>query len=219
MFTGLVEGTALVKEMGKSSKEALLTFESRNVDLKGIALGDSIAINGICLTVVSYKGNMFSVEASQETLSKTSLKNLHSGSKVNIERSLKVGDRLGGHFVTGHVDGTAVIASVTPVGGSNEIWINTPENLLKYIVEKGSVAVDGVSLTVNQVTDKAFSVNIIPHTQDVTIIQNTKPGDVVNIECDIIGKYVEKFVTHKTSADTQAEKDKRLRKLLKDIGK
>jgi riboflavin synthase len=215
VFTGIVEGIAIVKDLKKRSKEVVLTFQSKDVDLQGIALGDSIAINGICLTVVLCKKNIFSVEASAETLSKTSLNKLRIGSSVNIERSLKVGDRLGGHFVTGHVDGTAKIASVTPVGDSVEMWISVPGNLIKYIVEKGSVAVDGVSLTVNKVKSDSFSVNIIPYTRDVTILENAKAGDIVNIECDIIGKYVEKFVTQSNYLD----KDKRLRGLLENFGK
>jgi riboflavin synthase len=215
VFTGIVEGIAIVKDLKKRSKEVVLTFQSKDVDLQGIALGDSIAINGICLTVVLFKKNIFSVEASAETLSKTSLNKLRIGSSVNIERSLKVGDRLGGHFVTGHVDGTAKIASVTPVGDSVEMWISVPGNLIKYIVEKGSVAVDGVSLTVNKVKSDSFSVNIIPYTRDVTILENAKAGDIVNIECDIIGKYVEKFVTQSNYLD----KDKRLRGLLENFGK
>ena len=215
MFTGLVEGIVLVKDLKKRSKEVVLKFESQDVDLDGTSLGDSIAINGICLTVVSFKGNTFSVEASHETLSKTSLGKLRTGSSVNIERSLRVGDRLGGHFVTGHVDGTAKIGSITPVGRSKEIWITVPKEMIKYVVEKGSVAIDGISLTVNEVTRDSFSVNIIPHTQDKTTLQSAKAGDVVNIECDIIGKYVEKFVLIGKDGDN----DKRLKGLLENFGK
>ena len=215
MFTGLVEDIAIVRDLKKRSKEVVLTFEAQNVDLGGIALGDSIAINGICLTVVSFKGSTFSVEASAETLSKTNLNKLRIGSSINMERSLIVGDRLGWHFVTGHVDGTAKIASVVPVGDSKEIWISVADNLIKYIVEKGSVAVDGVSLTINEVKPDSFSVNIIRYTQDVTILENAKAGDVVNIECDIIGKYVERFV----SIGKDSDKDKRLRGLLENFGK
>jgi riboflavin synthase len=215
VFTGLIEGIAIVKGVKKRSKEVLLTFEAKDIDLAGISLGDSIAINGICLTVVSFKGNIFSVEASAETMNKTSLGKLQTGSCVNIERSLKVGDRLGGHFVTGHVDGTGRIASITPVGDSKEIWITLPDSLIKYIVEKGSVAVDGVSLTVNRVKPDSFSVNIIPFTQDVTILQSAKAGNLVNIECDIIGKYVERFI----SVEKDGEKDKRLKGLLENFGK
>lgn len=214
MFTGIVEGIAVVKDIRKRSKEAVLTFKSPKVDLNGMILGDSIAINGICLTVVSFKGNTFSVEASQETLSKTNLNKMIKGSMVNIERSLRVGDRLGGHFVTGHVDGTGKIMSVAPAGDSREVWINVPDNLIRYIVEKGSVAVDGVSLTVNRVNSDSFSVNIIPYTQDVTILQKSKTGDVVNIECDIIGKYVEKFVSL-----SNPDKDARIRELLENLEK
>lgn len=215
MFTGLVEGIAIVRDLKKRSKEVVLTFEAQNVDLGGIALGESIAINGICLTVVSFKGSTFSVEASAETLSKTNLNKLRTGSSINMERSLKIGDRLGGHFVTGHVDGTGKIASITPVGDSKEIWISVADNLIKYIVAKGSVAVDGVSLTVNEVKQNSFSVNIIRYTQDVTILEKAKAGDVVNIECDIIGKYVERFV----SIEKDSDKDKRLRGLLENFGK
>lgn len=215
MFTGIVEGIAIVKELKKKSVEVVLEFESINVNLEGIALGDSISINGICLTVVSFRKNSFSVVASHETLSKTNLSKLKTGSRVNIERSLKVGDRLGGHFVTGHIDGTGKIKTVKPVGESKEIWISVAAHLIKYIVEKGSVAVDGVSLTVNQVRPDSFSVNIIPYTQDVTILENAKSGDVVNIECDIIGKYVEKFV----SSSNSKNRENRLKELMQDFEK
>jgi len=215
VFTGIVEGIAIVKDLKKKSKEAVLTFESKNVDLKGIILGDSIAINGICLTVVSFKNNNFSVQASHETLTITNLSKLTVGSRVNIERSLRVGDRLGGHFVSGHVDGTGIIASVVPVGDSREIWITLSNDLIRYVVEKGSIAVDGISLTVNKVKSDSFSVNIIPYTQDVTILENAKAGSIVNIECDIIGKYVEKFI----SLGKVSDKDKRLRGLLENFGK
>ncbi len=157
-------------------------------------LGESIAVNGACLTVVSIGKNDFDIEASEETLSRTDLSDLKLGSGVNLERSLKVGERLGGHFVTGHIDGIGNVESLTPKGDSIEIWISLPENLSKYIVEKGSIAVDGVSLTINLVKSNKFSVNIIPFTQQETIISEYMTGRKVNIECDIIGKYVEKFV-------------------------
>jgi len=213
MFTGIIEGVAKVKHIKNISKEVAFTFEAEDVDLKGTALGDSICINGICLTVISFDNKYFTVEASQETLSKTNLSALKTGSRVNMERSLRVGDRLGGHFVTGHVDGVGRIESVTPSGNSREIWISLPDSLMKYVVEKGSIAVDGVSLTVNLVRSQSFSVNIIPYTQDVTILDYDKSGDIVNIECDIIGKYVEKFVSPAKSDD----KDKRLKELLENL--
>lgn len=212
MFTGIVEGLATIKGIKKGRKDTKLSLESKDIDLSGTMLGDSISINGICLTVISCEDKVYSVEASHETLSKTNLKKLRIGSAVNIERSLKVGDRLGGHFVTGHIDGTGKIDTITPIGDSLVIWISVPEHLIKYIVGKGSVAVDGVSLTVNEVEAESFSVNIIRYTQDVTILNKARPGDIVNIECDIIGKYVEKFVM---PAESKSDKDKRLKELLK----
>ena len=194
MFTGIVEDVGKVKEIRTKAKEVVFTIQVKNIDAGEIALGESIAVNGTCLTVISSGKNNFTVEASHETLKRTNLSKLKVGSRVNLERAVKLGARLGGHIVNGHVDGIGKVDSIEKRGKSIEIWFSLSEGLSKYVVEKGSIAVDGVSLTVNAVTGNRFSVNIIPYTQEATIFAELKRGDPVNIECDIIGKYVEKFV-------------------------
>lgn len=194
MFTGIVEDIGTVKEIKPKTREVLFTIKTKNIDVKEIKLGDSISINGTCLTVISIGSNTFTIEASHETLKRTNLSKLNIKSKVNLERSLKLGDRLGGHIVNGHVDGIGKVNSMQKRGKSIEIWFSLPRGLSTYVVEKGSIAVDGVSLTVNAVKGDRFSVNIIPYTQEATIFGKMKLGNTVNIECDIIGKYIEKFV-------------------------
>ncbi len=198
MFTGIVEDMGTVKELKTRTKEVLFTIETKNIDVKEIKLGESIAINGTCLTVTSIGNGTFTVEASHETLKRTNLSKLKIGSKVNLERSLKLGDRLGGHIVNGHVDGVGKLESIQRRGKSIELWFSLPKGLSTYVVEKGSITVDGVSLTANAVNGDRFSVNIIPYTQEATIFGKIKSGISVNIECDIIGKYVEKFVLGKS---------------------
>jgi len=195
MFTGIVKDIGKVQKIERKEKEAILTFQVDNLDLGDLELGDSIAVNGTCLTVTSFTSNTFTVEASHETLDKTNLGNLDAASRVNLECALRMGDKLGGHMVSGHVDGVGEVKSTRQEGDSIEFVFTVPGELAKYIVVKGSIAVDGVSLTVNTVNGNEFGVNIIPHTQSATIFGEFKPGSVVNIECDMIGKYIEKFVT------------------------
>jgi riboflavin synthase len=197
MFTGIVEDVGTIKELKPRTEEVLLTIRPKNIGVKEIKIGESISVNGACLTVISVGNNAFTVEASSETLRRTNLSKLKVGSKVNLERSLRLGDRLGGHIVNGHVDGVGKVESIQRRGKSIEIWFSLPKELSRYVVEKGSIAVDGVSLTINAVSGDRFSVNIIPYTQEATIFGKLKPGDSVNIECDIIGKYVEKFILGK----------------------
>lgn len=204
MFTGIVEDIGKIVSIKNKSKEATFTIGVDKIDTSEIVMGESIAVNGTCLTVVEIGKNDFSVDASAETLSKTNLGDLSSGSSLNLERSLKVGERMGGHMVTGHIDGQGTVESIVKKGESLEIWFSLPETLSKYVVEKGSIAVDGVSLTVNLVEGNKYSVNIIPHTQKETIFRDIKPHDKVNIECDIIGKYVEKFVSNFDKSDSNS---------------
>lgn len=210
MFTGIVEDVGKVREIKIKSKDVLFIIQVKHIDAGEIGLGESIAVNGTCLTVISSGKNNFTVEASHETLKRTNLSKLKVGSKVNLERALKIGGRLGGHIVNGHVDGIGKVESIEKRGKSIEIWFSLPEELSRYVVEKGSIAVDGVSLTINAVTGNRFSVNIIPYTQDATIFAELRSGDLVNIECDIIGKYVEKFVLGK-------DKKKDIRELIQKL--
>ena len=195
MFSGIVEDIGTVQALEEKDKGVLLRIGIRKIDAGELDLGESVAVNGICLTVVSAGDGSFSVDASHETLSRTNLSGLQTGSGVNLERSLRVGDRMGGHIVTGHVDGVGVVQSITPVGESKVFSFSIPPSLAKYVVEKGSIAVDGVSLTVNSVKDTEFSVNIIPYTLRETTFSEFRRGRQVNIECDIIGKYVEKMLS------------------------
>ena len=195
MFSGIVEDIGAVRALEKKDKGALLRVGVQKIDAGELILGESVAVNGVCLTVVSAGGGGFSVDASHETLSKTNLSGLRAGSGVNLERSLRVGDRMGGHIVTGHVDGVGIVQSITPVGESRVFSFSIPDSLAKYVVEKGSVAVDGVSLTVNSVKGTEFSVTIIPYTLRETTFSEFCQGREVNIECDIIGKYVEKMLS------------------------
>jgi len=188
MFTGLVEGMGIVRRMGKQIEiEPLVRFET-------LEIGESVAIDGACLTVVSWNGKTFCADVSEETLSRTNLVDRKPGDKVNLERALKVGDRLGGHLVMGHVDCVGILKSRREEGASIRLFFEIPLRFIRYVVEKGSIAINGVSLTVNGCEGNRFDVNIVPHTAMVTNIGLLKPGDRVNIETDIIGKYVEKIL-------------------------
>ncbi|MGD0021744.1 MAG: riboflavin synthase [Smithellaceae bacterium] len=193
MFTGIVEGLGKVKRLTMKGADAVLEIEAA-LDLNDIALGDSIAVNGACLTVTARNKNIFTADVSAETLDKTNLKRLHTGDKVNLEKSLRAGGYLGGHFVLGHIDATGRILSQSQKSGSLILAVEIDDRLSRYIVEKGSVAIDGISLTVNKLEKGRFYVNIIPHTADKTTIVMKKKGDWVNIETDILGKYVEKLL-------------------------
>ncbi|MBE9503844.1 MAG: riboflavin synthase [Proteobacteria bacterium] len=193
MFTGIVEGKGKVKSLGNGSSGFTVTIEAP-FDLSSDKVGDSISVNGICLTATKIEKTTFSADVSKETLSRTNLGKLKSGSEVNLERALKLGDRLGGHLVTGHIDGPGTVKKIEKRGESLYIEIALEEKELKYIVKKGSVTVDGISLTVNSVGNDFFTLNIIPHTLELTTLGEIKPGSQVNIETDIIGKYVEKLI-------------------------
>lgn len=198
MFTGIIEEIGTVRRIEHGAKGARLTIQANTV-LEDTRIGDSIATNGVCLTVVSMTGDSFSADVMAESLRRSSLGTLQGGSPVNLERAMAANGRFGGHIVSGHIDGTGTIASQKREDNAVWIKIKTPAPLLRYIVEKGSIAIDGVSLTVAAVTDTDFSVSIIPHTGAQTILLGKKPGDPVNLECDVIGKYVEKLTApHKT---------------------
>ncbi|MBN1364283.1 MAG: riboflavin synthase [Syntrophaceae bacterium] len=192
MFTGIVEGLGKVKRLTMKGADAVLEVES-DINLKEVSSGDSIAVNGVCLTVTLKNEQNFQADVSAETLSKTNLKLLKAGQKVNLEKTLRVGGFVGGHFVLGHVDTTGRILSQTQKSGSLIMAVEMNENISRYIVEKGSVAIDGVSLTVNKLEKSRFYVNIVPHTAANTTLAMKKEADVVNIETDILGKYVEKL--------------------------
>lgn len=193
MFTGIVEGQGRIKRLTMKGADAVAEIES-GISMADVVVGDSIAVNGACLTVTAKAEKAFSADVSAETLARTTLKNLKSGDKVNLEKSLRVGGFVGGHFVLGHVDTTGRILSRTQKSGSLILAVEIDDKLSRYIVEKGSVTIDGISLTVNKLEKGRFYVNIIPHTAANTTLMEKKEADWVNIETDVLGKYVEKLL-------------------------
>ncbi len=188
MFTGIITDIGTVRAIAKRGDTR---FEiATGYDVANIAIGASIACSGCCLTVIEKGADWFAVEVSAETLSKTNLGGLGQGTRINLERSLKVGDELGGHIVSGHVDGLGEILSITPDGGSQRYRISVPDDLARFIAPKGSIAIDGTSLTVNEVERNVFGVNIIPHTQSVTTWGSMRQGQRVNIVIDMLARYV-----------------------------
>lgn len=199
MFTGLVEEIGRVESVVKSTKSSKIKIKAKKI-LEGVELGDSISTNGVCLTVTSFDTGRFSVDVMAETMRLSNLSSFSPGDEVNLERALSLGDRLGGHIVSGHIDGMGTILNFQRE--DNAVWITigcSPE-VLKYIIYKGSIAIDGVSLTVAYVDESVFKVSIIPHTKDMTTLLVKKVGDKVNLECDMIGKYIEKLLGAKEQA-------------------
>lgn len=190
-----------MRRIQRRADGALLVIEARTV-LEGTRIGDSISINGVDLTVIEMSDDSFSSDASLETLKRSTLGDLHSGSRVNLERALAVGERLGGHMVQGHVDGTGELLSVTPEGNAYRMRFRFPSELGRYIAMKGSITVDGISLTVAGLKADWFEVAIIPHTWRETILRDLKNGDLVNLEVDVLAKYVERLMLHKEEAST-----------------
>lgn len=187
MFTGIIEATGRVIE----TTDRLLVIDS---SLDGLAVGDSVAVNGVCLTVVEKEGSKFKTDLSEETTSRSNLGSITRGDEVNLELPMVAGDRFGGHVVQGHVDSVGTVTAIERLEASVLMRVEVPGTISRYIVEKGSVTVDGVSLTAAKVSDKEFSVALIPHTLDATNLRLRRPGDAVNIEVDILAKYVERLL-------------------------
>ena len=202
MFTGIVEETGVVRAIKPSRSSIALTVEAGS-SARGLKPGGSLAVNGCCLTAVKLtggtRGKLVQFDLLRETWERTNLQNARTGALVNLERPLRADGRLDGHFVTGHIDGTGKIVRWERVGRDYGLEISAPAEILRYVVLKGSIAVDGVSLTVAGVTAKRFSIWIIPHTREVTALRERTVGDVVNLEADILGKYVEQFVRRNRS--------------------
>jgi len=193
MFTGIVQDLGRIVSRETRGVDARLTIGTNHLKLTNVAIGDSICVQGVCLTVTSLTGNAFTADVSHETLSLTTLGELQVNSSVNLEPSLRVGDPLGGHLVSGHIDGVARVTALAKDGDSLRLTFDVPHELARYIARKGSVAVDGVSLTVNEVAGTTFGVNLIPHTQAVTTLGRLKVGARVNLEVDPIARYVERL--------------------------
>jgi len=205
MFTGIVQGRGRLVEKRPAGGGMVFVLEAA-FDLADPEEGESIAVNGVCLTARKITGRRFSVDVSPESLARTNLGDLGVGAEVNLERALRLLDRLGGHMVSGHVDSVSLVVQRKPAGDYVIFTFTVPAGLGKYIVEKGSIAIDGISLTVNSCDEKTFSVAIIPHTLEVTTLGRIQKGDTVNIEVDLIGKYVEKLLAAKQSDGTAEEK-------------
>lgn len=193
MFTGIIEEVGTVQAVQHSGNSSFIKIQAQKV-LEDVHLGDSIAVNGVCLTVTESDRNTFRADVMNETLERSSLGSLKKGSPVNLERAMSANGRFGGHIVSGHIDGTGIVSAIKNDGIAVWYTINTTPEIMRYIIEKGSVAIDGISLTVARVTDSSFSVSIIPHTAEQTILSYKKTGDIVNLENDIVGKYVEKLI-------------------------
>ena len=212
VFTGIVEECGTVLDVLKNGVSGSVQIQASTV-LEGTKTGDSIAVNGVCLTVTKLTKSSFTADVMAETFRRTNLGNLGKNSRVNLERAMAANGRFGGHIVSGHIDGTGIISRIKEEGNAVWIYISAPQSILNLIVEKGSVAVDGISLTVAAVSDKEFAVSVIPHTRENTALSGKKTGAVVNLENDIIGKYVQKLTGTaqiNESSETQSERDKKI---------
>lgn len=202
MFTGIVEEVGSIERLQRGQHSAVLEIRAKKV-LEDLKIGDSVAVNGICLTVISFHSGGFAADVMHETLNRSALASLKGGSHVNLERAVPANGRFGGHIVAGHVDGVGKVVSTRK--DDNAVWytVQADETVMRYIVEKGSITIDGVSLTVAEISKDRFSISAIPHTVEVTVLKERHIGDLVNLETDIIGKYVEKFLS--LQASTQSE--------------
>jgi len=192
LFTGIIEAVGRITKVEPRDQGVRLTVASDKLDFSDVAIGDSIAANGVCLTVIALAGKAYTVDVSQETLNCTV--GLDAPGEVNLEKAMRMSDRLGGHLVSGHVDGVGEVAKFEPVGESHLLQIRAPKELARYIAAKGSMTINGVSLTVNDICDGVFSVNLIPHTLEVTTLKHLKPGSRVNLEVDMLARYVDRLL-------------------------
>lgn len=190
MFTGIIEETGSIQSVGGGK----LCVQAKKVLGGGTKIGDSIAVNGVCLTVTSMTDSFFTADVMPETLSRSNLGSLKKGSRVNLERAMAANGRFGGHIVSGHIDGTGTISKLEKDGNAVWVYISAPKSILNLIIEKGSIAIDGISLTVAKVNDREFAVSVIPHTGEETTLLSKEAGDTVNLENDVIGKYVQKLM-------------------------
>ena len=193
MFTGIIQATGEISHIEAMGDDSRFTFKTGKLDLSDMSLGDSISVNGACLTIIEKNKNYFVADLSRETLKLTTFSSLQTGSAINLEKALQLSDRINGHMVSGHVDGIGQVKELNDEGRSIRYEIEVLSSLTKFIAKKGSIAVDGVSLTVNDVNENSFSVNIIPHTLEETIFSEYKAGTKVNIEVDLIARYLEQL--------------------------
>ena len=199
MFAGIIQAQGNIKEIRSSNKGAVFVLNSNSLDLSDVSIGDSIAVNGVCLTVTQLDDNSFSADVSQETLNCTTFSQLKKGQTINLEKSLRLDQGIDGHLVSGHVDGVGKVTSITIEGESTRMKIKVDDNLVKYIAKKCSICINGVSLTVNEINGNVFGVNIVPHTFSVTTLGELKVNSQANIEIDIIARHIEQLLNNKTS--------------------
>lgn len=198
MFTGIIEAIGSIKAISINAQGARLEINVGKLDMSDVQLGDSIATNGICLTVVDFSTTSYSADVSTETLTRTGFAHYKTGQKVNLEKAMLPTTRFGGHIVSGHVDAVAEVTAITPSGNSTDYWISMPEDVAPYIAEKGSVTIDGVSLTVNSLADDKFRLTIVPHTANETIIAQYQTGTKINLEVDVMARYIERLLMKKS---------------------
>lgn len=203
MFTGIIEDVGVIQSLTPTGEDIRLSIKTNKLDMSDVKLGDSIANNGVCLTVVAMSHDSFSADVSHETIKRTGFVSYQAGSTVNLEKALQANGRLGGHIVSGHVDGVGEVLSIETVGRYVEIWVKAPDALAKYLAEKGSITVDGVSLTVNQVNGAKFLLTLIPHSLQETIIGSYQVGSKVNLEVDVIARYLERLLLGDKAAEQQ----------------
>ena len=200
MFTGIIQAQGNIKEIRSSNKGVVFILHSNSLDLSDVSIGDSIAVNGVCLTVTHLDKDSFSADISQETLNCSTFSQLKKGQNINLEKSLRLDQGIDGHVVSGHVDGVGKVTLIAIEGESTRMKIKVDDNLIKYIAKKGSICINGVSLTVNEIDGNVFGVNIVPHSFSVTTLDELKVNSQVNIEIDIIARHIEQLLNHKTSA-------------------
>jgi len=205
MFTGIIEAIGTIQAINITGQGARLVISTGALDMSDVKLGDSIANNGICLTVVAYDSSSFSADVSNETLTRTGFANYKTGQKINLEKAMLPTTRFGGHMVSGHVDAVVGISSIEHNGNSLEYWLDMPSDLAPYIAEKGSITVDGTSLTVNSITADKFRITIVPHTTEQTIIAHYQVGTQVNLEVDLIARYIERLLTRQERSSHESE--------------
>ena len=208
MFTGIIQAKGNIKEIRISNKGAVFVLNSNSLELSDISIGDSIAVNGVCLTITQLDKNSFSANVSQETLNCTTFSQLRKGQNINLEKSLRLDQGIDGHLVSGHVDGVGEVVSLQKEGESTRLKIKVKNDLSKYIAKKGSICINGVSLTVNSVEADIFDVNIVPHTLSVTTLGELIENSRVNIEIDIIARHVEQLISHKSSSGNDISNSK-----------
>lgn len=199
MFTGIIQAVGRIAAFGRQSNDARIEIDAATLDLDDVRIGDSIAVAGVCLTVVALDAGRFAADVSTETLTRTTLGTLAANDPVNLEKSLRLADRLGGHLVSGHVDGVGKVLAVDDDGASQRWTFSAPADLARYIAIKGSICIDGTSLTVNDADRDRFGVTLIPHTLAVTSFGTRKPGDAVNLEVDLVARYVERLYGNRES--------------------